>query len=100
MNFLPEFELNKPEEIQDFLDHHRIEISTLTLDAIKRAVKEDLLYMPIMKLIIHQIPVAVITVYRENFDESLRKCLMHFQEAEYYEQCAEIVKLLNDERLK
>ena len=100
MNFLPEFELNKPEEMQDFLDHHRIEIATLTLEAIKRAVSEDLLYIPIMKLKIQQIPVAVITVYRENFDESLQKCLLHFQDAEYYEQCAEIVKLLKDERLK
>jgi hypothetical protein len=56
--------------------------------------------MPVMKLKIHDMPLAVITVKRENFDESLNKCLLHFQEAEYYEKCAEIINMLKDERIR
>ena len=97
---IPEFELNKPEDIREFLDEHRLQISMLTFDAIKKALDEDLLYMPVMKLKIHDMPLAVITVRRENFDESLNKCLLHFQEAEYYEQCAEILEILKDERVR
>jgi len=97
---LPEFELNSHEELKDFLDDNRLQISLLTFEAIKKAMDEELMYMPVMKLKIHELPLAVITVKRENFDESLNKCLLHFQEAEYYEQCAEILELLKDERIK
>jgi len=97
---LPEFELNSHEELKDFLDDNRLQISLLTFEAIKKAMDEELMYMPVMKIKIHELPLAVITVKRENFDESLNKCLLHFQEAEYYEQCAEILELLKDERIK
>jgi len=97
---LPEFELNSHEELKDFLDDNRLQISLLTFEAIKKAMDEELMYMPVMKIKIHELPLAVITVKRENFDVSLNKCLLHFQEAEYYEQCAEILELLKDERIK
>jgi hypothetical protein len=100
MTDLPEFELNSHEDLKEFLDDNRLQISMLTFDAIKKALDEDLMYMPVMKLKIHELPLAVITVKRENFDESLNKCLLNFQEAEYYEMCAEILELLKDERIK
>lgn len=100
MTDLPEFELSSHEELKEFLDDNRLQISMLTFDAIKKALDEDLMYMPVMKLKIHELPLAVITVKRENFDESLNKCLLNFQEAEYYEMCAEILELLKDERIK
>jgi hypothetical protein len=99
INEIPEFELSKPEDLRGFLDDNRLQISMLTFNAIKKALDEDLLYMPVMKIKIHDMPLAVITVKRENFDESLNKCLLHFQEAEHYEECAEILKILNDERV-
>jgi hypothetical protein len=100
INQIPEFELDRPEELREFLDANRLQISMLTFDAIKTALDEDLLYMPVMKLKIHDMPLAVITVRRENFEESLNKCLLHFQEAEYYEECAEILNILKDERVR
>jgi hypothetical protein len=93
---IPEFELNDPAELRGFLQEHRVQISLLTFDAIKKALSEDLLYMPVMKLKIHDMPLAVITVRRENFDESLNKCLLNFQEAEMYELCAEILHILKE----
>ena len=96
---LPEFEIQNVEELKEFFDSHRLQISTLTFDAIKRALDEDLTYMPVMKIKVHELPLAVITVKRENFDDSLNKCLKNFQEAELYEKCAEIVELLKDERI-
>lgn len=96
---LPEFEIQSAEELKEFFDTHRLQISTLTFDAIKRALDEDLTYMPVMKVKVHDLPLAVITVRRENFDDSLNKCLKNFQEAELYEKCAEIVQLLRDERI-
>jgi hypothetical protein len=100
MTDIPEFELSSHEELKEFLDSNRLQISMLTFDAIKKALNEDLMYMPVMKLKIHDLPLAVITVKRDNFDESLNKCLLNFQEAEYYEMCAEILEILKDERIK
>jgi hypothetical protein len=96
---LPEFEIQNVEELKEFFDSHRLQISMLTFEAIKRALNEDLTYMPVMKIKVHDLPLAVITVKRENFDDSLNKCLKNFQEAELYEKCAEIVELLKDERV-
>lgn len=100
MENLPEFEIGDPSEMRAFLEDARVQIALLTLDAVKRAVEEDLMYMPVMRIKMGDLPLAVITVKRENFDTSLLKCLENLQEAEYYEECAEIVKLLKDERLK
>ena len=100
MENLPEFEIGDPSEMRAFLEDARVQIALLTLDAVKRAIEEDLMYMPVMRIKMGDLPLAVITVKRENFDTSLLKCLENLQEAEYYEECAEIVKLLKDERLK
>ena len=100
MDNLPEFEINDPAEMREFLEDNRVEISILTLDAVKKAVEHDLLYMPVMRIKMGDLPLAVITVKRENFDTTLKKCLDNLQEAEEYELCAEIVKLMKDERLK
>jgi hypothetical protein len=96
---LPEFEIPNAEDLKDFFDSHRLQISLLTFDAIKKAMDENLMYMPVMKIKVHELPLAVITVKRDNFDDSLNKCLRNFQEAELYEKCAEIVELLKDERI-
>lgn len=100
MDNLPEFEISDPAEMRAFLEDNRVQISKLTLDAIKKAVEQDLLYMPVMSIKMGDLPIAVITVKRENFDTSLLKCLDNLQEAEEYELCAEIVNLMKDERLK
>ena len=100
MENLPEFEIGDPSEMRAFLEDARVQIALLTLDAVKRAIEEDLMYMHVMRIKMGDLPLAVITVKRENFDTSLLKCLENLQEAEYYEECAEIVKLLKDERLK
>ena len=100
MDNLPEFEINDPAEMREFLEDNRVEISMLTLDAVKKAVDNDMLHMPVMRIKMGDLPLAVITVKRENFETTLNKCLYTLQEAEEYELCAEIVKLLKDERLK
>jgi hypothetical protein len=100
MDNLPEFELNDPEEMREFLEDNRVEISILTLDAVKKAMDLDALYMPVMRIKMGDLPLAVITVKRENFDTTLKKCLENLQEAEEYELCAEIINIMKDERLK
>jgi hypothetical protein len=100
MDNLPEFEIADPSEMRAFLDENKIQISMLTLDAVKKALDSDSLYMPVMRIKMGDLPLAVITVKREHFDTTLQKCLDNLQEAEEYEACAEIVKLMKDERLK
>jgi hypothetical protein len=100
MENLPEFEIGDPSAMREFLEEAKVEISLLTFNAVKKAVDEDAMYMPVMRIKMGDLPLAIITVKREHFDTSLQKCLENLQEAEYYEECAEIVKLLKDERLK
>lgn len=97
MDNLPEFELKSADELKAFMVDNRLLISELTFEAIKKALKEDVLYMPVMKIIVHDLPVAVVTVKRDNFNESLSKCLKHFEEDEQYEKCAEIIKILRND---
>lgn len=97
MENLPEFELNSTDELKQFMADQKLLISELTFDAIKKALKEGALYMPVMKIIVHDLPIAIITVKRDKFNESLSKCLTHFEEDEQYEKCAEIVKILRND---
>jgi hypothetical protein len=97
MDSLPEFELRSAEELKTFMTDQKLLISELTYSAIKRALQEGALYMPVMKIMVHDLPVAVITVKRDNFNESLNKCLKCFEEVEQYEKCADILKILKDD---
>jgi hypothetical protein len=97
MGKLPEFELKSIDELKRFMTDQRLLISELTFEAIKKALKEGALYMPVMKIMVHDLPVAVITVKRDNFNESLNKCLKCFEEVEQYEKCADILKILKDD---
>jgi len=78
----------------------RIAVSKIIVDTIERGLNEDLLELPVMELCILDMPITIVTVQRERFAESLQKCLNHFLEAEEYEECARVVKLLDDQRMK
>lgn len=97
MDNLPEFKLKSPEEIKDFMSENRMVISDLVLNAIKKALREGALNMPVMKIIIQDLPVAIVTVDRNNFNDSLNKCLKIFEEDEQYEKCAEILKIIKND---
>jgi len=97
MDNLPEFELKSTDELKVFMSDQRLLISELTFKAIKKALKEGALYMPVMKIIVQELPIAIITVKRDKFNESLSKCLVHFEEVEQYEKCAEILKILKND---
>jgi hypothetical protein len=94
---IPRFELESASEIETFMAENRLMISELILEAIKKALKQGILDMPIMKLVIHDLPVAIVTVKRDSFNDSLSKCLKYFEEAEEYEKCAEIMKMLKND---
>ena len=96
---IPEFEIEHFESVGTFLFQNRINVSRLVVSAVERALEEDLLELPVMKLCVTGLPITLVVVERNRFSESLQKCLEHFKDAEEYEECAKIVKILKDPRI-
>jgi hypothetical protein len=96
---IPEFEIEHFDSVSTFLFQNRITVSRLVVNAVQRALDEDLLEFPVMKLCVSGLPITLIIAERQRFTESLQKCLEHFKDAEEYEECAKIVKILEDPRI-
>jgi hypothetical protein len=97
---IPSYDMSDSHSVDEFVKNNKLEFSKIIVSGIQRALEEDVVKMPVLKLCLHGLPFIIITVDRGKFTESLLKCLKHLEKHEEYEWCSKIMKLLNDERIK
>lgn len=96
---LPVFLVKDENEAKSFYVNNRSKLIEIFIKNIKLALEDDLLVVPVFKLLFAYQGAKYITVTlkRDSFDATLQECLNYFHETEQYERCSEIIKLLNNE---
>jgi hypothetical protein len=97
---LPVFLIKDENEANSFYINNIGKLVEIFIKSIKMALNDDLLVVPLFKLLFSYQGAKYITLIlkRDKFDNVLQKCLDYFHETEQYERCTEIIKLINNER--
>jgi len=91
---VPIFFLNSKEEARDFYKNNKLKVALLSFNAIKVAMTNDLIEIPVLKFNANNI-IIVISLYRKEFDKILRSCIKVFEEFEEFEKCTEALNIIN-----
>jgi hypothetical protein len=96
---LPVFLVKSESEANSFYRDNIGKLVEIFISNIKMALHDDLLVVPLFKLLFAHMgsKYVTVTLKRDKFDDMLNQCLEYFHETEQYERCSEIVKLINNE---
>jgi len=96
MSDIPTIHITNEEEEDDYLTKYRFEIHSRILEGVERGINEGIDNILLFKIINHvDNYTMVLTVTKENWLESLKKCENYFKDIEEYEFC-ERIKILED----
>jgi hypothetical protein len=94
---LPSYVIRDPSVVEMFYNNNIEKINGDLFDAVNIALKEDLLQVPVFRLLVLTHYEIVLIVKRENFDNVLQKCLTYFEEKEEYEKCQTALNMIQNE---
>lgn len=94
---LPVFLVKDENEANNFYNTNKGKLVEIFISNIKMALQDDLLVVPVFKLLFaHQgAKYITVTLKRDKFNTILNECLIYFHDTEQYERCTEIVKLIS-----
>lgn len=95
---IPTITIGSNDDTEKWLKTHKKIIVTYIKRMSNYALIEGLLKVPIFKLYFTEISGQIVTIIleRNNIDIALLYCVEYHQELEEYEECAELMKIIND----
>tara|TARA_B100001287_G_scaffold14081_1_gene10604 strand:+ start:512 stop:817 length:306 start_codon:yes stop_codon:yes gene_type:complete len=95
MEKIPVIHINSELEEQEYLQNHKTNLHIKIMETVDFAYDNDVESIEIVKVVNNYRKVTfILCVTKDNWEDSLNKCLTHFIDQEEYELCDKVHKII------